>query len=90
MRGGKNFWANRNTVIDNQIINSGGDDGVAIDITGKTADVTISGNKIVEQRDPMQRTGIRIGAEAGIIKLADNQIQGFMKSIDDLRKSQST
>ncbi|WP_298861828.1 right-handed parallel beta-helix repeat-containing protein [uncultured Gimesia sp.] len=87
---GKNFWANRNTVIDNQIINSGGDDGVAIDITGKTADVTISGNKIVEQRDPMQRTGIRIGADAGTIKLADNQIQGFMKSIDDLRKSQST
>jgi len=84
---GKNFWANRNTVVDNEIINSGGDDGVAIDITGKTSDLTISGNKIVEQREPMQRTGIRIGAEAGTIQLADNQIQGFMKSIDDLRKT---
>ncbi len=87
---GKNFWANRNTVIDNEIINSGGAEGVAIDVTGKTADVTISGNKIVEQRQPMQRTGIRIGSEAGAIKLADNQIQGFMKSIDDQRTSQST
>ena len=87
---GKNFWANRNTVIDNQIIDSGGDDGVAIDITGKTADITIRGNKILEQRAPMQRTGIRIGAEAGIIKVADNQIQGFMKSVDDQRASQNT
>lgn len=84
---GKNFWANRNTVIDNEIINSGGAEGVAIDVTGKTADITIRGNKIVEQRQPMQRTGIRIGSEAGAIKLADNQIQGFMKSIDDQRTS---
>tara|TARA_R110002095_G_scaffold95397_6_gene83328 strand:+ start:619 stop:1965 length:1347 start_codon:yes stop_codon:yes gene_type:complete len=84
---GKNFWANRNTVVDNEIINSGGDDGVAIDITGKTADLTITGNKIIEQRKPMQRTGIRIGVDVGTIQLAENQIQGFMKSIDDLRKT---
>tara|TARA_R110002111_G_scaffold262862_2_gene341999 strand:- start:4362 stop:5708 length:1347 start_codon:yes stop_codon:yes gene_type:complete len=84
---GKNFWANRNTVVDNEIINSGGDDGVAIDITGKTSDLTITGNKIIEQRKPMQRTGIRIGVDVGTIQLAENQIQGFMKSIDDLRKT---
>lgn len=87
---GKNFWANRNTVIENEIINTGAKDGVGIDITGKTAGLIITGNKIVEQRQPMQRTGIRIGAEAGSIKLADNQIQGFMKSIDDQRKSQNS
>lgn len=84
---GKNFWANRNTVVDNEIINSGGVDGVGIDITGKTADLTITGNKIVERREPLQRTGIRIGAEAGTIKLADNQIQGFMKPVDDQRQA---
>ncbi len=84
---GKNFWANRNTVVDNEIINSGGDDGVAIDITGKTSDLTITGNKIIEQRKPMHRTGIRIGVDVGTIQLAENQIQGFMKSIDDLRKT---
>lgn len=84
---GKNFWANRNTVIDNEIINTGASDGVGIDITGKTAELIITGNKIIEQRKPMQRTGIRIGSDAGTIKLADNQIQGFMKSIEDLRKT---
>ncbi|QDV48230.1 right-handed parallel beta-helix repeat-containing protein [Gimesia fumaroli] len=84
---GKNFWANRNTVVKNQIINSGADQGVAIDITGKTSDLIITDNTIVEQRKPMQRTGIRIGPDAGTVKLADNQIQGFMKSIDDQRKN---
>ena len=84
---GKNFWANRNTVVNNHIINSGAEQGVAIDITGKTSDLIITDNTIVEQRKPMQRTGIRIGPDAGTIKLADNQIQGFMKSIDDQRKN---
>lgn len=84
---GKNFWANRNTVIDNEIINTTAKDGIGIDITGKTADLVITGNKIIEQRQPMQRTGIRIGSEAGTVKLANNQIQGFMKSIEDLRTS---
>ncbi|QDT40196.1 Pectate lyase superfamily protein [Gimesia alba] len=84
---GKNFWANRNTVVKNQIINSGAEQGVAIDITGKTSDLIITDNTIVEKRMPMQRTGIRIGPDAGTVKLADNQIQGFMKSIDDQRKN---
>ena len=87
---GKNFWANRNTVIDNEIINTVANDGVGIDITGKTSDLIITGNKIFERQQPMQRTGIRIGAEAGSVKLSDNQIQGFMKSIDDQRKSQNS
>ncbi|WP_339686416.1 right-handed parallel beta-helix repeat-containing protein [Gimesia maris] len=82
---GKNFWANRNTVVRNQIINSGAAEGVAIDVTGKTSDLTITDNIISEERQPMQRTGIRIGPDAGTIKLAENQIQGFMKSIDDQR-----
>ncbi|WP_339730821.1 right-handed parallel beta-helix repeat-containing protein [uncultured Gimesia sp.] len=84
---GKNFWANRNTVVKNQIINSGAEQGVAIDITGKTSDLIITENTIVEQRKPMQRTGIRIGPDAGTVNLADNLIQGFIKSIDDQRKN---
>ncbi|WP_417382734.1 right-handed parallel beta-helix repeat-containing protein [Gimesia sp.] len=82
---GKNFWANRNTVVKNQIINSGAADGVAIDVTGKTSDLTITDNVIREERQPMQRTGIRIGPDAGTVLLAENQIQGFMKSVDDQR-----
>lgn len=84
---GKNFWANRNTVVKNKIINSGAAEGVAIDITGKTSDLVITDNAIIEDRNPMQRTGIRIGPDAGKIKLADNKITGFMKSIDDQRQT---
>ncbi|MFI4850792.1 MAG: right-handed parallel beta-helix repeat-containing protein [Gimesia chilikensis] len=84
---GKNFWANRNTVVKNQILNSGAANGVAIDITGRTSDLVIKENLISEQRQPMQRTGIRIGPEAGKIELADNEIEGFMKSIDDQRQT---
>ncbi|MFG0240967.1 MAG: right-handed parallel beta-helix repeat-containing protein [Gimesia chilikensis] len=84
---GKNFWANRNTVVKNQILNSGAANGVAIDITGRTSDLVIKENLISEQRQPMQRTGIRIGPEAGKIELADNKIEGFMKSIDDQRQA---
>ncbi len=47
---GRDFWANRNVVENNRIINSGGDDGIAIDIQGQTKDVQITGNKISENR----------------------------------------
>jgi len=32
---GQDFWANRNLIEGNKILDSGGDDGIAIDITGK-------------------------------------------------------
>jgi len=83
---GKNFWANRNLVEKNRIINSGPADGVAIDIQGKTKDVKIVGNQIREARKPMQRIGIRIAADAGPIDLANNTIAGFSQKIADLRR----
>ena len=82
---GKDFWANRNTVENNRIVDSGNEKGIAIDVTGHTKDVTIVGNKIVETRQPASRIGIRIGADAKNIRLNDNQVEGFMKSIDDQR-----
>ncbi len=82
---GQDFWANRNLVEDNKIIDSGGDDGVAIDITGKTKDVRIVNNEIRETRQPMQRTAIRIGEHAGKVELADNRIEGFAQSLIDNR-----
>lgn len=84
---GVDFWANRNLVENNRIINSGGDDGVGIDITGKTTDVRIVGNQIREERRPMQRTGIRIGADAGTVQLAKNSIEGFQTDVADHRKA---
>jgi hypothetical protein len=82
---GKDFWANRNTLIGNTISNSGGESGVAIDIQGKTKDLTISGNKLKETRAPMKRIGIRIGESTARIELAGNSIDGFSSAILDQR-----
>ena len=82
---GQDFWANRNTLEHNQITNSGADGGIAIDINGKTKEVRITDNVIEETRKALQRTGIRIAAEAGKVHLADNKIKGFAQSISDLR-----
>lgn len=84
---GADFWANRNLVERNRVINSGDKDGVAIDILGKTKDVRILNNEIRETRQPMNRTGIRIGSEAGKIELADNAIEGFHTEVLDQRST---
>lgn len=83
---GNDFWANRNLLENNRILNSGDENGIAIDITGQTKDVRISNNEIVETRDPMNRVGIRIGQDSGKIHLAGNQIKGFTQAILDQRK----
>ena len=83
---GNDFWANRNLLENNRILNSGDENGIAIDITGQTKDVRISNNEIVETRDPMNRVGIRIGQDSSKIHLAGNQIKGFTQAILDQRK----
>lgn len=84
---GQDFWANRNVLENNRIENSGGDAGIAIDIQGKTRDIRLVSNEIIESRKPMQRIGIRIGAEAGKVDLSKNQITGFSQDVMDLRKT---
>ena len=84
---GQDFWANRNIVEGNKIFDSGGEDGVAIDITGKTKDVRIVNNEIRETRKPMQRTAVRIGQDAGKVELTDNRIEGFANAVVDARRS---
>ncbi len=87
--GGKNFWANRNVLERNRIINSGGPDGVAIEIQGQTSDLRIVGNELREMREPANRTGVRIAAGAGRIELADNRIDGFSVAVRDERHAAS-
>lgn len=82
---GADFWANRNVIEDNRILNSGGPDGIAIDIQGKTKDIRIARNQITESRESMQRTAVRISADAERIELADNKISGFAVDILDQR-----
>lgn len=82
---GKDFWPNRNTLEKNRIIDSGGVDGVAIDVQGRTRDVTLEGNQIRETRKPMQRIGVRIGKQARDVKLESNRFEGFDRDVVDLK-----
>ena len=66
----------------NRILDSGGENGIGIDVQGKTESVTITGNEVRETRKPMKRIGIRIGAETRDIKLVDNRITGVSKRVD--------
>jgi hypothetical protein len=83
---GRDFWPNRNRVESNRLIDSGGEDGVAIDIQGRTRDIQLVDNNLHETRGPMRRTGIRIAAEAGAIELAGNRIMGFSEEVADHRR----
>jgi len=76
---GKDFWANRNTIESNWIENSGGPDGIAIDLQGQTKDVRITKNDIRESRQPLQRIGIRVGPACQRIVLTDNRFSGFFR-----------
>lgn len=82
---GLDFWANRNVIENNIIENSGGDDGVAIEVTGETKDIRIVGNTITETRGAGQRIGIRIGDKAGKVDLSENKISGVATDVDDRR-----
>jgi hypothetical protein len=82
---GKDFWPNRNVIEKNSIVDSGDDHGVAIDVQGRTKDVSITGNEIRETREPAQRIGIRLGAETSNIDQVDNVITGFATDVHDLR-----
>ena len=82
---GKDFWPNRNLLENNRIIDSGAKEGIAIDVQGKTKDISISSNEIRETRQAAQRIGIRLGAETSNINQVDNVIAGFATAVHDLR-----
>ena len=82
---GKDFWPNRNVLIGNRIVNSGGPDGVAVDVQGRTRAIRLEGNHLEERRAPEQRVGIRIAEQAGSVALVDNRLQGFETPVVDLR-----
>jgi hypothetical protein len=82
---GQDFWANRNVIENNRITNSGGDDGIAIDIRGKTKDIKLIGNVLSEKRKAMKRTGIRISKEAGPVIMGKNKFSGFANDVVDER-----
>jgi parallel beta-helix repeat protein len=79
------FGPHRNRCEGNRIVDSGPDDGIGIDVRGRTESVTLSRNEIRETRTPMSRIGIRIGPQARDITLADNRIAGYAVQVSDLR-----
>ncbi len=85
---GQDFWPNRNVLEGNTIENSGGDDGVAIEVLGKVRDLKFTGNRIIEHRGAAGRTGIRISPEAGSVHMSDNMITGVHTAILDGRPSE--
>ena len=87
--GGKDFWANRNVLERNRIVNSGEQDGIAIDIQGQTKDLKIVRNELRDTREPAQRVGIRIAPGAERIEVSDNHIEGFSLALRDERPRQS-
>ena len=82
---GRDFWPHRNRIENNQITNSGGAEGVGIDVRGKTRQVAILGNTIRETRQPMERVGVRLGAATRQINVTKNQIEGFKSEIENLQ-----
>ena len=86
---GADFWANRNTIENNRILNSGAADGVGIDLHGKTHDVVIRQNEFSESRGAMQRVGVRLGSDTRAITLSENRFQGLAYSVVDRRPVRS-
>jgi hypothetical protein len=87
---GPSFAGHRNRIERNEIINSGGDEGVGIDIQGGTESIELIENRIVEQRSSAKRSGIRLGAETKNITLTDNRVEGAAQVLVDLRQRQAT
>jgi parallel beta-helix repeat protein len=82
---GADFWPHRNLIERNRILDSGGPDGIGIDIQGKSRDLRILHNEIRETREPAERIGIRIGADVGHVELHANRLAGFAHEVVDHR-----
>ena len=82
---GIDFWANRNVLEENHILNSGGQDGVAIEVQGKTRELVFRKNELHETRGAQGRVGIRLGKDSGKVEMDSNRIEGFSKDLEDLR-----
>ena len=83
---GKDFWANRNIISNNRILNSGDEKGVAIKLDGQTKDTHVFGNVIKESHGLAKRIGIEVSAEVGNVRMEDNKIEGVSRNVIDNRK----
>jgi hypothetical protein len=83
---GKDFAPHRNRIQENLVQDSGGEDGIGIDLQGQVDELTFAENEIVETRGPAKRMGLRIGAQVGTVHLTANRFRGYATEVVDLRK----
>ncbi len=86
---GKDFAGHRNRIENNRIVDSGSTNGVAIDVQGATEAVVLSGNEILETREPAGRIAVRLGAASKSIQVQNNQITGFATAVKQLTEPAS-
>jgi Right handed beta helix region len=84
--GNKAFASHRNRFERNRIVDSGGEQGVAIHVNGETESVVLAKNDLRETRKPLSRVGILIEAETKDIRCGENQFEGFAVPIRELHK----
>jgi hypothetical protein len=76
----------RNKIEDCIIRDNGSkEQGIGVDIQGKTSDIVIHGTIFENSEDKNQSIGIRIGKEAGRIMLESNIFENCPVQIEDLR-----
>ncbi|MBL8174518.1 MAG: right-handed parallel beta-helix repeat-containing protein [Bryobacterales bacterium] len=83
---GHSFAPSRNRIEGNRVVDSGNENGAAVEIEGPTEHVSLQSNVLLETRGAASRVGVRIGKEAKAITLAENRIEGFSTPVADLRK----
>jgi Right handed beta helix region len=83
---GPTFAPSRNQIETNRVVDTGSENGIAVDIEGVTESVLLKRNVLLETRQPARRVGVRISKEAKQIALAENRIDGFSTPIVDLGK----
>ncbi len=59
--------------------------GIGIDIQGRTHDITVRDTRLENTENGRQRTGLRIGSQAGAVSLQGNTYQGCLTAVEDLR-----
>ncbi|MFO0911041.1 MAG: right-handed parallel beta-helix repeat-containing protein [Isosphaeraceae bacterium] len=75
------FAGHRNRIERNEVVDSGPDDGVAIDVRGETEGVVLSRNDLRETRSPAHRVAVRIGPRTREVSLVDNRYHGFHEDV---------
>jgi hypothetical protein len=83
---GHGFAPHRNRLEQNQILDSGADKGIGIDVQGETESICLVKNEVCETRQPLTRIGVRIGPKVRDIQLVGNHIEGYAVAVADLRK----